>query len=184
MRFESTELPGVVLVHAPVHGDERGSFRKTVHRDSFAEAGLRSDFREQYFSESVPGVVRGMHFQVPPTDHAKLVYCIAGRALDIVLDVRSGSPTYGRCASFEIDCSGPSVYIPSGFAHGFCVLGEDPAILVYNVTTVHSPPHDTGVSWDSFGFDWPVDAPIVSERDAALPALPEFTSPFRWNEAR
>jgi dTDP-4-dehydrorhamnose 3,5-epimerase len=181
MRFEDTDLPGCFLVHGARSADGRGSFVKTFHFDAFASRGLRTDWREAYCSTSARGVVRGMHFQLPPAAHAKLVFCTAGRVLDVVLDLRRHSPTYGRHRAFDLDeTSGIGVYIPTGCAHGFLSMSASSTML-YNVTSVHSPDDDAGISWDSFGFDWPVEQPVMSDRDRRHPPLASFETPFPFD---
>jgi dTDP-4-dehydrorhamnose 3,5-epimerase len=180
MTPEVTEIPGLFLMHSRVIGDARGSFLKLFHAPSFAEAGLRADWRESYHSSSAGGVIRGMHFQVPPADHAKLVFCLEGEVLDVVLDLRRGSPSEGRAACFTLSGDGGTgVYIPSGCAHGFLGVSERSTML-YMVTSAHSPEHDAGVAWNSFGFDWPVSEPILSDRDSRHPLLSDFVSPFTF----
>ena len=171
-------LQGAFEVRPKVHEDARGLFCKLFHRGLFAEAGLADDFAEDYYSVSVAGVVRGLHFQRPPHDHAKLVYCLSGAATDILLDLRRGSATYGQHVKIQLsEAARNGVYIPSGFAHGFCVA-EGQATLLYKTSTVHAPASDSGIRWDSAGIDWPVAAPLLSERDRALPTLAQFESPF------
>lgn len=121
-------------------------------------------------------VLRGLHFQAPPHDHYKLVTCIAGEAFDVIVDLRKSSPTYGQHESFELN-GGDSVFVPAGCAHGFYVRSES-ATLLYNVSTIHAPSHDTGIRWDSVGVSWPSANPVVSERDAGLIAFAEFSTPF------
>ncbi len=134
--------------------------------------------RESFYSTSRRGVLRGMHFQTPPHSHAKLVYCIRGSALDVVVDLRKSSPRYGAAASAELsEKNHQQLFIPTGLAHGFLALESD-TVLVYMTTTVHSPSHDMGIHWDSFGFDWGTEAPTLSARDARLPTLGAFDSPF------
>ncbi|MFN3557888.1 MAG: dTDP-4-dehydrorhamnose 3,5-epimerase family protein [Brevundimonas sp.] len=177
MRIEPSGIDGCWLVHQPVAGDDRGWFWKLAHADIFAAHGLPTDFREIYCSMSAAGVLRGMHFQSPPHDHAKLVSCLDGRVLDVVLDLRPDSPTYGQSAGFELSReAGLSIYVPRGLAHGFLALER--STMLYNVTSVHAPSHDHGVLWNSFGFDWPVETPVLSERDQRHPALEAFASPF------
>ncbi len=174
----SQPLPGVHLLQPKVFIDTRGDFVKTFHVGAFAELGI--DFKpvEEFFSTSRKGVLRGMHFQLPPHDHAKLVYCIRGRVLDVLLDLRKASPTFGQFASAELSRENHhQFYIPSGIAHGFLSL-EDDSVMVYKTTTVHAPTHDAGIRWDSFGFDWGIAAPLISPRDLAFAALTEFGSPF------
>lgn len=178
MELVSTELPGLQLIRPRIFQDERGSFVKTFHRDAFRELGLDFEPREEFFSTSAKGVLRGMHFQLPPAAHSKLLYCIVGSVLDVVLDLRKDSPTFGRSYARELNAANREMFfIPAGFAHGFLAL-DDGATMVYQTSTVHSPAHDAGVRWDSFGFDWPVKAPTLSERDKKLPALRDFPSPF------
>jgi dTDP-4-dehydrorhamnose 3,5-epimerase len=178
MRTEATDLAGCFLLHSPVASDARGSFTKTFHAAVFSEAGLRTDWRETYSSTSRQGVIRGMHFQTPPADHAKLAFCTAGKVLDVVLDLRRSSPTFGQHCAFQLDeAAGTGVYIPSGCAHGFLSLTQSSTML-YQVTSVHSAAHDAGIAWDSFGFAWPVEAPILSDRDRRHPPLRSFETPF------
>jgi len=119
-----------------------------------------------------------MHFQLPPSQHAKLVTCISGRVLDVVVDLRLDSSTYGCSASVELSSEHPSaLYIPEGLAHGFLALEE--SILHYKTTSAHDPERDRGILWSSIGFPWPVSDPILSDRDALFPALAAFASPFR-----
>jgi dTDP-4-dehydrorhamnose 3,5-epimerase len=135
-------------------------------------------FAEQYFTLSHAGVLRGMHLQLPPHQHGKLVTCLSGRILDVLLDLRRASPTCGNSLGIELSPErGQALYLPAGIAHGFLSL-EDNSGVLYGTTSVHDPHCDTGVRWDSFGFVWPVNEPLISARDAALPALAAFDSPF------
>ena len=180
MDVQETAIPGCVKITPTRQTDARGSFVKTFHADTFAAQGLETGFREEFVSTSVRGVLRGMHFQVPPAHHAKLVTCLAGKILDVALDLRRGSPTYGEHLRIELDAATPSsLYLAPGLAHGFLTL-SDQAMVSYLVSTVHSPDHDTGVRWDSFACPWPVDEPLLSERDAAHPPFERFDSPFRF----
>ncbi len=175
-----TAIPGVRELRSAPRPDSRGRFVKTFHADSFAEHGLATGFREQYYSISNAGVLRGLHFQTPPADHAKLVFCTAGAVLDVALDLRLGSPAYGRHVALTLSAENTAqIYIPPGCAHGFCVT-EGPATLVYATTTEYAPRLDAGVLWNSAGIDWPVEAPTLSERDAGLPSLGDFASPFTF----
>jgi dTDP-4-dehydrorhamnose 3,5-epimerase len=180
VRLEETGIPGCFTIKAPVFADARGSFVKTFQNPQHEAAGLRTDWREEYFTTSHEGVLRGMHFQVPPADHAKMVNCVRGEVLDVVIDLRHGSPTYGEYRSFTLsETCGTGVYIPSGCAHGFLSLGST-STMYYKVTSVHSPAHDAGIAWNGFGFDWPSESPILSERDQRHPPLSGFNSPFRF----
>jgi dTDP-4-dehydrorhamnose 3,5-epimerase len=153
---------------------------KPLQRSAFLERGLECDFTESFYTESGAGVLRGMHFQVPPADHAKLVYCIAGAICDVAVDLRLGSPTFGQHETYRLSArANNAIYLPRGIAHGFFVEAA-PSIVVYQVTSEHSPAHDRGVHWDSFGAAWPGGTPIVSRRDDALPRLADYETPFRF----
>jgi dTDP-4-dehydrorhamnose 3,5-epimerase len=175
--FRETKLPGVFLVDNFNAVDNRGVFVKTFHQQDFASHGLDKPFRESYYSKSVKNVVRGMHFQLPPFDHEKLVYVTEGEIVDVVLDLRTESPTFKQFVSLRLKAFGSSIFIPKGCAHGFLTL-SDSATVIYNVTTVYNQSSDAGIFWNSFGFDWPVAIPILSIRDQSFPMLSEFRSPF------
>jgi dTDP-4-dehydrorhamnose 3,5-epimerase len=182
MEIVSLDIPGCYSILPHTQRDHRGTFIKTVHAPTFVSQRLRFDFREQYYSTSGDGVLRGMHFQTPPFDHDKLVYCLSGKALDVILDLRKGSPTFQKTACTTLDgVESSGVYIPRGCAHGFLSLVAD-TVLLYNVTIEYNAEHDSGVLWSSIPFTWPVENPAVSNRDAALPALPSFDSPFLYGE--
>lgn len=183
MKVHPTTLPGCLLLEPTLFNDLRGRFVKTFHNTTFESLGIAADFREEYYSVSKKGVIRGMHFQLPPEDHYKLVYCTAGAIFDAVLDLRRGSPTFGKHESFELSAeNGHMLYIPSGFAHGFCAL-EDNSVMMYRVSTEYSQPHDCGIRWDTVEVNWPADAPIMSERDQSFCSLAEFNSPFEFSES-
>lgn len=178
---QACAIPGVFLVKHPVRSDARGSFTKLLHPDDLA-LGADEAFRlrESFVSWSEPGVFRGMHFQSPPFAHDKAVTCLAGKVLDVVLDLRRSSPAYGSAIGFHLDGDNPTtVVIPVGCAHGFAVLGTDRALLHYAVTTEHAPQNDLGVRWDSFGFAWPSGtATVISDRDRAFPTLDHLPAVF------
>lgn len=178
MEKRDLPLPGAFLVLPRVRRDGRGSFVKTFQADEFARFGVAPVFREQFHSLSARGVVRGMHFQRPPRHHDKLVCCLRGRALDVLLDLRRSSPTFGRHAAVRLSAEeGHALYVPAGLAHGFRAE-EDDTLMLYQTTSEHSPEHDDGVRWDGFGFDWGAERSVVSERDGRFPALAGFDSPF------
>lgn len=180
MKIIAEPLSGVLVYRPFVFEDARGSFVKPFHEGQLEELGIRMTVREQFFTISAAGVLRGMHFQVPPHAHDKLVYCLAGRVLDVVLDLRKDSPTYGKAAGVELSAANRHViHIPVGFGHGFLSL-EDGSCMVYTTGEIHCADCDKGVLWNSFGFDWSLGGiePVVSERDVAHPALAEFDSPF------
>lgn len=175
-----TPLAGCLVIKGGVFEDKRGLFSKTYYRDAFAEAGLATEYVEHYFTVSSPWVIRGMHFQVPPNEHYKIVNCVHGEIEDVVLDIRRGSPTFGLATSTLLSpASGRIVYVPPGMAHGFCALAAD-AVVTYHVTSAHVPKDDMGVKWDSFGFEWSICNPVVSDRDNRFPPLAEFVSPFKY----
>lgn len=176
--FKETNIPGVFEIDLFHAGDDRGMFVKTYHQRTMEEQGLVTDFTESFYSTNQKGVIRGMHFQQPPHDHAKIVYCTSGRLLDVILDIRIGSPTYGKVA--EIELSGDNykgVYLPKGVAHGFAVL-EDNTCMVYLTSTMHAPSSDDGIRIDSFGFEWPQKSPIQSQRDQGFQRFEDFQSNF------
>ena len=176
--LRATSIPGCHVLQLPVSEDVRGSFNKVFQHSIFSTHQLETNFREVFFTVSNAGVLRGMHVQLPPSDHAKLVYCVAGEVIDVVLDLRRHSPTFGQYASFQIGgTSGLAIYIPPGLAHGFFV-SAGPAIMMYHVSSEHDPARDAGIHWGSFGMAWPSRQPIVSARDSALPELREFVTPF------
>lgn len=176
--FEPLSLPGLFRVVPRRQADARGTFVKPFSEVEFAAQGLVIAWAESYYSHSVPGVVRGMHCQTPPHQHAKLVCCVQGRVLDVALDLRPG-PTFGQFETVELSAAnGHALYLPEGFAHGFCVPDDqlEGATLLYFVSSAYAPSADTGVRSDSFGFNWPVATPTLSDRDLALPRLAEWPS--------
>ena len=177
MQFDPDLLPGVRHIRLRKLGDMRGSFVKTYARSVFDQNEVAFDLREEFYSFSRKDVIRGMHFQLPPHDHVKLVYCPAGAVLDVLVDLRSGAGQ-GKVASVLLSGEEPSLLvIPRGVAHGFKSLSDD-SLMVYKTSTEHAPSHDAGICWDSFGFDWGVDHPVISARDSTHPSLADFTSPF------
>ncbi len=178
MKIRETKIPGCYEITPDVFKDERGSFVKTFHQDIFKIHQLETKFTEEYYSVSLRNVLRGLHFQLPPEAHTKMVYCVQGQVIDAVVDLRVGSPTFGQFALFDLSAEkANTLYIPPGLAHGFYVTGET-ALMMYKVSTVYSPKHDTGIHWDSVGIPWPCTEPIVSKRDSSFAALSEFKSPF------
>ena len=172
-----TALPGCFEIQPIVRGDSRGRFVKTFHANTFNELSLETEFPEQYYSVSAAGVLRGLHFQTPPMDHNKLVYCTSGRILDAVLDIRLDSPTFGKSITLELSAAKANmIYIPKGMAHGFYSITD--ATVAYNVSTVYSPEHDAGILWNSAGIDWAVSDPSLSERDRLFEPFDQFESPF------
>ena len=178
--LKPTQLAGCFELQPKTYDDARGRFVKVFHAQEFAERGLETKFTEQYYSVSNKNVIRGMHFQLPPMDHVKMVYCVYGVVWDVVVDIRVGSPTYGQCATVELSATkANSIYIPKGMAHGFCSLSNK-ATLVYNVSTVYAPAQDAGILWNSIGVSWPTKAAILSVRDQSFTSFDQFVSPFTY----
>ena len=177
MKILQEVLPGCFLLQCKRFEDARGVFVKTYHQELCKGLGIDIEIREEYYSMSRRDVLRGMHFQLPPHAHDKLVYCTLGKVRDVLLDLRKG-PGYGKSASVEL-CgeSGHLLFIPMGVAHGFIVLSQE-AMMLYKTSTVHAPHADCGIRWNSFGFEWGVFAPILSVRDQQHDALEDFLSPF------
>jgi dTDP-4-dehydrorhamnose 3,5-epimerase len=178
MTFEPLPLSGAFLITLPAPADNRGLFVKTFHETTLAKAGIQFTLRESYFSVSRKDVIRGMHFQTPPHQHSKIVFCPQGAILDVIVDLRKASPTYGQHFATELSADNHKAYfIPEGFAHGFRSLTED-AMTYYLVSSEYYQPCDTGIRFDTIGFDWSIAAPIVSLRDQSFGALSAFDSPF------
>ena len=179
MRVLSTTLPGLHILEPVAHGDERGFFCETYRREWDSELGIGAAelFLQDNHSRSSRGVVRGMHFHIGE-GVAKLVRCGRGRILDVAVDLRRGSPTYGQWEGVELDDEAMrALYIPVGFAHGFCVL-SDVADVMYKQTAYYDPAVERGIAWDDpdVGIQWPLprEELIVSERDTQAPALAEI----------
>lgn len=174
MNLINTELEGVYIIENFFSEDVRGSFIKTYHESFFLENNLCTNFRESYFSISKKNVIRGMHFQLPPYDHEKLVYVVQGEVIDVILDLRKTSQTYGKAIQVTLsNLNYRSVYIPKGLAHGFKAK-VDNTIMVYNVATTYNKEYDFGIRYDSFNFDWQTDAPVMSLRDQNLITFSQF----------
>jgi len=180
VELNELSIPGCHSPCPAVRGGAGAVLVKTIVEASLLRAGLRVDFKEHYYSVSCREVIRGTDFQVPPHDYDKAVFCLCGKALDVVVDLRTGSPTYGR--PLVITLEGRDVrgtYVPRGCAPGF--LADD-TILMYHVTSEYAPQSDLGIRWDRIPFDWPTRNPVISERDGGLPALSAFRSPFSFEE--
>lgn len=180
MKFKKTNLEGVVEIFPSVFGDERGSFFESYNADVFKEAGIDIQFVQDNQSISLKGVLRGLHFQVPPYAQDKLVRVVQGSAIDVAVDIRKHSPTYGQHATFLLTAKENNmVLIPKGFAHGFLAL-EDYTIFSYKCSAFYSRQSEKGLLWNDPELDiqWGVDQPIISEKDKILPLLSDFDSPF------
>jgi len=177
MQFITTSIPGCYEIYPQVINDHRGKFVKTFHGESFKKNKLTTDFVEEYFSVSKKSVLRGMHFQLPPHAHIKLVYCIEGEVLDVLVDLRLGSPAYGNPIKFHLSSvKYNALYIPIGVAHGFYSLSDN-TTMVYKTSTAHAADYEAGILWKSFDI-WPDANPILSVRDNNHPLFADFVSPF------
>lgn len=178
----ATAVEGCMELRLRLLSDRRGDFVKLFQTTAFAALGLDVRVEELFVSRSHHGVVRGLHFQRPPADVAKLVCCLDGAVTDAVVDLRTDSPTYGQHCTIELTAArANAVYVPEGCAHGFLVT-SDSALVAYAQTGEHSAELEGGLLWSSAGIDWgEVGAGdvVLSDRDAAFPSLTEFTSPFR-----
>jgi dTDP-4-dehydrorhamnose 3,5-epimerase len=174
MKSIPTKLDGVVLLEPDVHGDERGFMVETFRRDAWAELGVDVEFVQHNHSRSVENTLRGLHFQTEP-GQAKLVRCSRGRIFDVAVDLRSDSPTYGQWTGHVLDDEDHrQLFVPAGFGHGFVVLSEV-ADVAYLLSSLYDPATESGIVWDDpeVGVEWPVDDPLLSERDKSAPRLAE-----------
>lgn len=182
MRIEETAIADILVITPRRFGDSRGWFSETWNRDSLLQAGLAlPDFVQDNHSYSAQRhTLRGLHYQRPPRAQDKLVRCTRGAIRDVAVDVRAGSPHYGKWVAVELSAeNGAQLYIPKGFLHGFLTLTEDCEVQ-YKCTDTYAPECDGAVRWDSLGIDWGVDAPALSEKDAKAPPFAQFDSPFRF----
>ncbi|MDR3013573.1 MAG: dTDP-4-dehydrorhamnose 3,5-epimerase [Chitinispirillales bacterium] len=174
MKFINTGIGGLILIEPRVHNDHRGFFLESYSAKTFAEAGIDCVFVQDNHSKSTAkGVIRGLHFQTAPYEQSKLVRVIRGAIFDVAVDLRPESPTYGQWKGFELtERNFNMLFIPKGFAHGFCTLEENTEI-VYKVDNPYSPNHDTGIIWNdpALAIDWPVDEPVLSDKDRNLGRL-------------
>jgi dTDP-4-dehydrorhamnose 3,5-epimerase len=179
-QFERLEIPEVILIEGQRLKDDRGFFLETYRRSEFATHGIPQTFVQDNHSHSVHRVLRGLHYQKQPKAQGKLVMVLSGRIYDVAVDIRKGSPTYGRWIGLELTAAGHQmVYIPVGFAHGFCVLSEEADVL-YKVTEEYTPELDRGIAWNDpdIGIRWPVVEPLLSPKDAQLPLLKDADNCF------
>jgi dTDP-4-dehydrorhamnose 3,5-epimerase len=172
MRVEQTQLPGLILIEPRRFGDERGFFLETFQAPRYRAAGIEDEFMQGNHSRSVKGVLRGLHFQLK-RPQAQIVTVMRGRVFDVAVDLRPDSPTFGRWFGAELSDEGPcQMYMARGFAHGFCVL-SDTADLHYMVSRIYDHGDEGGLVWNDpdIGIRWPIEAPVVSQRDGAYPRL-------------
>ena len=182
MNIVPTAIRGCYKISAAIHRDHRGTFTKIFNDKRFGEYGIERNYKEVFITTSKRGVLRGMHFQEPPYDQNKLVYCSAGKVLDVAVDLRVGSPTFGGHEAVELDFdSNQMLYLPKGLAHGFYTITES-ASLLYLVSESYSPEHDKGILWNSIGIKWPDTNPVISERDGRFAPFADYKSPFVYTD--
>jgi dTDP-4-dehydrorhamnose 3,5-epimerase len=179
MQFTQTILPWVYKIILPHSTDGRGSFTKVFHAEQFKSViWYVPSFKESFYTSSHKDVIRGMHFQLPPSDLDKLVYVSSGSIRDVVLDLHANTETYGKYIAEELSVENHfALFIPKWFAHWFVSLSDN-AVVHYITSEVYDPTCDTGICWDSFGYDWWIESLIISEKDIWLIPLSDFNSPF------
>lgn len=184
MQVKTTSIPGLYIIEPRVFKDHRGFFYESYNALKLEEQGIaRTDFMQDNHARSEsPGVMRGLHFQLPPATQTKLVRVTRGRVFDVAVDLRKGSPTFGCWETLELSADNfLQLYIPKGFAHGYMTL-EPQTEFLYKVDAPYSPENDAGILWNDpdLGIPWPQDAPRLSSKDSLLPRLRDFNSPFVW----
>lgn len=179
MKIEPTSISGVLILEPAVFEDQRGFFMETYHRDRYVSSGIHTDFVQDNLSLSYGGIVRGLHFQ-HPHGQAKLIQVLEGEVLDIAVDVRRGSPSFGRWVGVELSGSNRrQLFIPEGFAHGFCVVSER-AVFQYKCSDFYSPASERGIIWNDpdLGIRWPVETPVLSAKDSSYCRLRDMPEDF------
>jgi len=184
MKFIKTEIPDIYIIEPSVFGDERGYFLETYNEKEFEESIGKISFVQDNESKSSKGVLRGLHFQKPPFHQAKLVRCVEGSVLDVAVDIRKGSPTYGKHIAVELSGENKKqLFVPRGFAHGFSVLSET-AVFAYKVDNDYAPEYDAGIRWNdtNLNINWGLEENdvLVSGKDKTLPFLSELETPFNF----
>jgi len=180
--FKKLNLPEIFLVEAQSFPDDRGYFKEIFKESNFIKNGINTRFVQDNFSRSTKGVLRGLHYQKNPKAQAKLVTVLHGEIFDVAVDIRKNSPTYGKWIGETLsEQNHKLLYIPEGFAHGFCVLSEE-ADIFYKVNQEYSPEHDSGFIWNDpeINIKWPIDKPIISEKDQKLPLLQNAYHNFEY----
>lgn len=170
--IQETEIPGVIIIESDVHTDQRGFFRELYHRENYSAAGIDKEFVQDNHSHSVKGVLRGLHYQLK-NPQGKLVTVLSGEIFDVAVDIRAGSPDFGKWTGLRLSHENKrQLYIPEGFAHGFCVL-SDTADVFYKCTALYATGDEYGLIWsdEALNIDWPVSQPIVSDKDNAYSNL-------------
>ncbi len=176
MKIVDCPIEGLKVVELAVHGDARGFFVERFHKERFQEAGLPHEFMQDNHSRSAPGVLRGLHYQFTPPQ-GKLVGVTRGRVWDVAVDIRPESPTFGQYYGVELsDQNGRLFWMPAGFAHGFCVLGDEPVDMLYKVTGLYNQKGEGGIMYNDpeIAITWPIENPTISARDQALPSFATY----------
>jgi len=181
MKVYDTKLPGAKLIEPAVFGDHRGFFMESYNEERFHQHGIRHKFVQDNHSLSAEvGVLRGLHYQLNPKAQTKLIRVTSGAIYDVIVDIRKGSPTYGQWQGFILSADNKrQLLVPRGFAHGFCTLVPNTEVQ-YKVDEFYSPEHDRGIAWNdpALGIDWPISAPILSDKDGKHPTLAEADNNF------
>lgn len=184
MDIETTDLPGVLIITPRVFRDPRGFFFESYNLETWRAHGIDTVFVQDNHSASRHGALRGLHFQLPPVAQVKVVRVVCGAVWDVAVDIRVGSPTFGRWVGAELSADNHrQLYVPAGFAHGFCVL-SDVAEVLYKTSATYSAAHEGGIAWNDaqLAVDWPVAAPVLSERDRRAGSLADYLAgtPFLY----
>ena len=182
--FTRSAIPDVWIIEPRVFSDERGFFMETYKRSEFAAQGIAETFVQSNHSKSSKGTLRGLHYQNPPKPQGKLIRALGGEIYDVAVDIRNGSPTFGNWVAVTLSAQNKRMlYVPAGFAHGFCVTSED-AEVQYMTTEEYAPELEAGIIWNDsdLAIDWPIAEPILSPRDRAWPPLRDADNNFRYKE--
>ncbi len=186
MDVRNCKIPGLKRIQLRLLGDARGFFVERYNAKTFSDAGLPANFIQDNHSRSAPNILRGLHYQFNPPQ-GKLVGVVRGRILDVAVDIRPGSPTFGQHEAVELsDENGLLLWIPAGFAHGFCVLGDGPADVFYKVDAPYNAGGEGGIRFDdkALGINWPLANPVISDRDKNLPGWSQYAAnPPAWGHA-
>jgi dTDP-4-dehydrorhamnose 3,5-epimerase len=183
MKITKCEIEGLLIIELNIFKDDRGFFTERYNEEKFHSLGINANFVQDNHSRSIPGVVRGLHCQYSPVQ-SKLVGAIKGSIWDVAVDIRPNSPTYGKYFATELsDKNGKLLWIPGGFAHGFCVLGDEEADVLYKVDALYNQASERGVLWSDpeLAIDWPVKNPILADKDKKMPSFAEYkANPINW----
>ncbi|MFQ5963522.1 MAG: dTDP-4-dehydrorhamnose 3,5-epimerase [Candidatus Scalinduaceae bacterium] len=183
-KFEKLSIPDIILIEPKTYGDERGAFAEIYKSSEFKQIGINKQFVQVNHSWSKKNILRGLHYQLNPMAQGKFVRVVTGEVFDVIVDMRKGSPWYGRWMSKKLSSENKMMlYIPEGFAHGFSVL-SDTAEVIYYCTNEYAPEYDKGIFWDDskLQIDWPVKNPILSEKDSQLPLFEKAENNFIYCE--